>query len=123
MFTLFIPQPAEWLTLNSHGTRGNRFVVQSLKTAWSEATMWACREVKRGLDLPLPPCRLEWTFCMGSQRRRDPDNFVLTRKPILDALVKEGFWPDDDPRWVSNDEIQFTTGQPKMGVLIRATAR
>lgn len=122
VFALFIPQPCEWLTLNSHATRSNWRTIQPLKTGWADATRWASREVARALTLPLPPAIIEWTFCMSTQRRRDPDNYILTRKPILDALIKEGFWPDDNPDWVSNREIVFTVTKQN-GVLINATCR
>lgn len=124
LFVLRIRKPDEWLTLNRHGTRGSRFVVQSLKKSWADATTWAARDqLRRSLwwpTRPLPPCRLEWTFQMSTARNRDPDNFILTRKPILDALVREGVWLDDSPEFVSNGEIVFTYPFPVEGVVVRA---
>jgi crossover junction endodeoxyribonuclease RusA len=60
--------------------------------SWREGTLAAL------LPLEIPPCarvsaRLFYT--PSANRRRDPDNLVLSYKPVIDALVDAGIVPDD----------------------------
>lgn len=131
IFTLRIPRPCEYITLNNSGTRSNRWAYQTMKRQWVEATIWALRSQmrKQGILIPpispLPPCTLDWAFYFNTNRRRDPDNYVATRKPVLDTMVREAMlWPDDNPTWVSNLEprLIYIKGHTE-GVIITATRR
>lgn len=44
--------------------------------------------------------------------RRDPHNFVLTVKPIIDGLVDAGLWPDDHSGYVATVEPRFHKAVP-----------
>ena len=123
LLRLRIIAPAEFLTLNRQGTRGSWRDVSTLKRQWYDATAWAVRSQLRDVARPLPPCRLEWDFHVRLRRRRDPDNYVLTRKPILDCMVREGLWVDDAPEFISNSEIQFVVTDKTQGVIVRAYPR
>ena len=127
LFVLRIIRPTDFITLNNSGTRSNRWAYAKMKSQWVDATTWAIRsQIKPlGLPLPLPACTLDWAFYFNTNRRRDPDNYVATRKPVLDTMVREGgLWPDDNPTWVSNLEPRLIhiKGHTE-GVIITATRR
>jgi hypothetical protein len=121
LFRLRIPKPCDFITLNNSGTRSNRWAYQNMKRQWVDATIWALRSQLQHIDRPLPPAVLSWDFYFKTNRRRDPDNYVATRKPVLDTLIKEGrLWPDDNPDWVSNLEPSVSGRSITEGVIITA---
>lgn len=75
------------------------------RQAWHSATFWRTIEAfpavgPTGRSQP-PSDVLVRLPIPADGRRRDPINYALTVKWIVDALVKAGLWPDDTPEFVS----------------------
>lgn len=48
------------------------------------------------------PCEVQISLWFRTKHRRDPHNYTGTvGKVLVDTLVREGFWPDDIPKWVT----------------------
>lgn len=109
------PAPAEMLNLNDrlHWRKRNE-----LEQAWQMAAFVAARNsgaknFSRSVVTVI--------FKVASKRRRDPHNFVATVKPIVDGLVKAGWWPDDNSDWVAvTDPIFVVVGSasPQVGMVV-----
>jgi hypothetical protein len=67
---------------------------------WADLTNVALLQAKLKLTKPLPPVWVHPIFTFGVTRTRDPINFMPTVKPVIDTLVRHGWWPDDNPRYV-----------------------
>jgi hypothetical protein len=76
----------------------------------------------RAAWLELPPaeraavqsrrCAVQVTIPVPDRRRRDPHNYVAPLvKALVDALVRAGVWPDDDPEWVTVLEPIFAVSR------------
>lgn len=62
-------------------------------------------------DTPVP-CVVETKFRFPTDRRRDPHNFVAPQvKAMIDELVLAGWWPDDNPLWVTVAEPVLLVGR------------
>lgn len=46
-------------------------------------------------------CMLQLYIGMPDGRRRDPSNYMWVQKTIVDQLVREKLWPDDDPKYLT----------------------
>lgn len=72
---------------------------------WREGVMYAWRAMrsKPGVkEIVGIPCNIQVHLPFPDNRRRDPSNYVGTVvKAIVDQLVQEGLWPDDDPEYVT----------------------
>jgi hypothetical protein len=44
--------------------------------------------------------RIDYTVIVPDKRERDRDNFIARTKPITDALVRSGVFPNDSSRYV-----------------------
>ena len=51
----------------------------------------------------------------------DRDNFVIGCKPIQDALVHEGFVPDDNPNYVADPTTEYTRVKHRSDVKLIVT--
>lgn len=86
--------------------RGNAIRTRQ-KNAWRDVTIAAAADIG-----PLPPCNVHVTIPFARRMtRRDPHNYTGTVvKVIVDALVKAGCWPDDNPTFVTVIEPSFSVG-------------
>lgn len=50
--------------------------------------------------------------------RRDPHNFFVTVKHVVDGLVDAGVWPDDTPDWVTTTEPTLEPSTDRIGVVV-----
>jgi crossover junction endodeoxyribonuclease RusA len=57
-----------------------------------------------GVGTSLPPSIVTVHLPVLGNRRRDPHNYFLTVKHVVDGLVDAGLWPDDTPEWVTTTE-------------------
>lgn len=71
--------------------------------AWRYAANIAAR-AEITAPRPLPACWINVQLPVTGNRRRDPANYALTVKHIVDGLVDAGCWPDDTPEWVTTTE-------------------
>jgi hypothetical protein len=92
----------DWITANRTGHWSGK--AKQVK-AWREMTLIMAHQQQFPKNMPF--CRIEPTFEFTILRRRDPGNFVLTTKTIIDALCTGpkppygwGSWIDDDPRYL-----------------------
>jgi Holliday junction resolvase RusA-like endonuclease len=83
---------------------------------WDQEVAQAVMDACEGISMPTPghyawyAVHLRW-FVKPVVYRRDLDNLRL--KPILDALTKRGFWPDDNMTFVRalyNEAVLLDTG-------------
>jgi hypothetical protein len=59
----------------------------------------------------LPPAIVQVVIPFAQKRKRDPHNYCGTvLKAIVDGLVEEGLWPDDNPEWIGHRESQMIIG-------------
>ena len=101
--TLFVPRLGrDWITANKrqHWTK-----TAALVSEWRGMTLLCAHEQRFPRRLPF--CEIQPVFYFDTNRRRDPGNFVLTTKVIVDALCTGpkpphgwGSWVDDDPRYL-----------------------
>ncbi len=122
-WTIELPgPPAPMLTMNQ---RLHWTVQRARARAWRHAahihTLNAIRDPNNPITAPLPPCWITVTLPVADRRRRDPSNYMLTTKHIVDGLVDAGLWPDDTPEYVTQTEPTLEVG--RHGVLITLTER
>lgn len=119
-FVLSIAHPGMWITLNK-GQNGEHWsVTRKKKDLWREYTHYAWHQ--QGRPRAMPPCVVRSTFVVHQNRTRDPHNFVPTLKPVIDQLVDDGVWPDDNPIWVRVPEPAFQVVKKAvspMGLILR----
>lgn len=122
------PLPEELLSLNKlPGTERGARAHRARKNAWFQAAYYAAVAAFPGKgpsERALPPCEVYVSLPVRMERRRDPGNFTLTTKPILDAFVVAGLWPDDNPEWVSEQLVAFRlTAESWPLVIVRLVER
>lgn len=128
LFELKIPRPVKWITLNEVSTRTTWQVGYKLKKAWGEATMVMANNQKvphRVVPLQCDAVIVVCTYVFNTNRTRDPDNFVPTRKSIIDHLTKQHrCWPDDNPKYLTltPPELVYRKGSTE-GVILRCYER
>jgi Holliday junction resolvase RusA-like endonuclease len=84
-----------------------------LVNAWHEATHWAWKSVPHNTREQWKdvPARVTMSIPFPVQRRRDPSNYLVVCKAVIDQLVKEGLWPDDTAEFVTVMEPLLTSGK------------
>ncbi len=118
---LWVPGPLpglnELLAAAKSG-RGKGNAYSRLKSAWTDAVIYACRAAKLK---KAERVRLHFLW-LERDRRRDPDNVAAGgRKLVLDGLVKAGVLPGDGWKNVVGWSDSFATGDtPGVSVLIEA---
>ena len=106
--------PAEALRGNSRATWQ---VKNRLKNQLMDSTIVRVRE----LDWePMDRISIHYDihYC-GNQI--DRDNFVIGCKPIQDALVHQGFVPDDNPNYVADPTTEYTRVKHRSDVKLIVT--
>lgn len=125
LFQILIVRRGEpWLTMNK--TKNMHYMAEHrARMLWWRATAAACLQAKvRPPQFGFPPTELEFTFMFATNRRRDPSNYFANVKPIVDELVRRGFWPDDNPRYVVERIPVLKISPTKTeGVVIRGYVR
>lgn len=105
---LHIVPPAPISTLNQ---RLHWRTVATRKRSWREVAKWTALKLPPpGLDTPPPPARWVCTVSYPTDRpntRRDPHNWILTSKWIIDGIVDSGLIADDDSRHLVVADAQF----------------
>ena len=64
----------------------------------------------------VPACgrvRAELMYIPAQNRRRDPDNLVMSMKPVVDARVDAGVVPDDTQEFVERVWPSILESEPK----------
>lgn len=102
--------PDEIMTLNKlPGTRWAAKKHRATKNEWLNAAYYAAVAARPGgpSKRRMGPCEVWISLPVWGQRIRDPGNFTLTTKPIIDGLTLAGVWPDDGPEWVDEKPVAF----------------
>ena len=118
--TLHIPRMGiDWVSANSRVHWAKK---ASQVKDWHTRT-WICAYQQR-FPKGMPFCYVEPTFMFSTKRHRDPGNFVLTTKAIIDTLCEWGSWEGDDPRYLREMMPLFEVlpGEPD-GVMLRCYAQ
>lgn len=69
---------------------------------WKESVVWAWRMARDEHDVVKGiPCNFQMEIPFPTNARRDPHNYSNVIKAVVDALVVEGVWPDDNPDWIT----------------------
>lgn len=98
--------------------RGHRYAHQKTKNEWCKTIGWEL--VAHKLPKPLrTPFSLSVT-CY-TKRKRDVDNCIIAAKFFLDALVENGYIPDDNPDYVPSVSLSWkkATGVEKVIYIIQ----
>lgn len=98
------PKPADLFNMNDPPSSVREKIQRTKdKAAWRDTTYYTALALVRGqhIALPLGPSYVQISLPVPDRRSRDPHNLEPTCKPITDGLVLAGFWPDDNPEWVS----------------------
>lgn len=85
------------------------------KKLWIEAAYYATCAAFPGKGpngRAMPACDVHISIPVPGERRRDPHNWVLTGKAIVDGVTKAGVWPDDNATWVSLPEPTLRPVEP-----------
>lgn len=125
MIELRFHAPGPAVSMNTL-TRGQGRVAHRTMARWRNAVerylvddftleVAARRLAPRAVDVHL-------TIAFAEQRRRDPHNWTATLKPCVDACVRAGIVPDDDPTWVSTTEPTLVV-DPSLTCILRITDR
>jgi Holliday junction resolvase RusA-like endonuclease len=108
-----MPPGLQLLSLNGrqHWAARNRAAQALKKAAWAKALQAKLPRLERvAITVEYQP---------PDKRRRDPDNYAATGKPLIDGLVIAGILPDDNSAHVT--DVHFTIGpvHPRGRVIIR----
>jgi Holliday junction resolvase RusA-like endonuclease len=113
-FPVYPTEPA-WST--NQDRKMNHFERHKYVTAWKNSARmgWKTLPIDERTELmsegTLPPAIVQVVVPFFQKRRRDPHNYCGTvLKAIVDGLVEEGLWPDDNPEWIGHRESQITIG-------------
>lgn len=108
------------LSGNSKGVWAKR---RRLLEPWRDAVGWAWKmipQAQRDLIIGVP-CEVHITIPFAQERTRDPHNYTGTVvKALIDQLVQQGVWVDDNPEWVTAAEPTLVKGDE---VIVRLTPR
>lgn len=100
--------PADPLNLNdADGSPGAMRSRRERKKLWIDAAYWATCAAFPGSGpsgRTMPPCEVHISIPVATVRARDPHNWVLTSKAVIDGITRAGVWPDDNAAWVSHAE-------------------
>lgn len=111
--------PDRWVTMNDrlHPRQQGK-----IKNRWIEACKMFGYDMWRKHGKPPEDQRVEVQIVFGTRRpnqRRDPANWMLCTKWVLDGLVAGGLFTDDDSKHVIQLEPGFTDRIPPTHFLIR----
>ena len=118
-----MPSPAPSINEFSGNAKGMWAKRRRLLEPWRDAVGWAWKmapQAERDMIIGVP-CTVHITIPFKTNRVRDPHNYTGTVvKAIVDQLVKQGVWVDDNPDWVSTEEPTLVQGEE---VIVRLTPR
>lgn len=104
-YRIVIPRLGKrWLTANQ---RLHYHAKARLSRQWRDVAAWRCRQM--GVTFG-KGARVVCELRFHGNRRRDPANWNLTAKPVIDGLVDAGIFPDDTPRYVTGPDMRL--GEP-----------
>lgn len=104
------PPPAAPVSANQV-IRAHGQVAAGLMRPWRDAAYWHWCAEHAGVGPSgrrYPPAIVQATIPFRTAQRRDPHNYVITVKAIVDGLVAAGAWPDDTPEFVTVREPILT---------------
>lgn len=103
VWTMAGRNPCDFLNMNDR----DHFRVENVKKrAWFDDAYWRANRGAKPKIAGLATIAVDFGVT-DPNRRRDPHNWFKTVKPIVDALTKAGFWPDDDSLHVTTVEPKF----------------
>jgi hypothetical protein len=106
--------PGKLMSLND---RTHYHPKAKLTKAWREAA----REAAEGIEEHAPSI-VTLELPVRDRRRRDPHNYVLTMKAVIDGITDAGAWPDDNSDHVYTREPVLVLDKTAPGfVTIRLT--
>lgn len=79
-------------------------VRRNMLESWRTEVGWAWKRLPAGERETIigVPCSVAVTIPFRDTRRRDPSNYVATVvKAMVDQLVQQGVWPDDNTDWIT----------------------
>lgn len=116
-WTLTIPAPAAWISLNH---RMHWAVKAKLTKSWRLATYVACRNIG-----PLNwPVQITVEVWKPRANRYDPGNLYPTAKACLDGIVDAGLLPDDSYKQVHGPDMRHGgKGEASLVLKIREIPR
>lgn len=79
----------DWVQANH---RVNYHAKARMVRNWRDITAWKTRNLDIHIERAFVICELRFK----TTRRRDPANWAPTAKAVIDALVDNGIFPDDD---------------------------
>jgi hypothetical protein len=82
-------------------------VEHARKLLWQQASFYAAKQQKIRC---LERCTVTVSLPFKTNRRRDPHNFTLAMKWMIDGLVHAEVWPDDTPEYVVTNEPVCVVG-------------
>jgi Holliday junction resolvase RusA-like endonuclease len=100
--TYYIEYPFTFLNEYISAERSNRYKAAKIK----RDTTYAIYLMLRGKEKIKTPCRLSFTWYIPN-KRRDLDNIVLSKKFILDSMVKAGIIPNDNLTHIIGFQDEF----------------
>ena len=122
---IHFPPPARPVSLNQ-ATRGQGRRTYAKVRPWKSRT---AQEVAEQLAVPLAtrkaapvPVVVSLVIPFPDRRTRDPHNYALVVKAVVDGLVLAGWVPDDNPDWVTTTEPVLVVGQD-LDVVLTLTDR
>lgn len=98
------PLPAPLFNMNTPPeTVRARILRTKHKAVWRNSAYYFALIYFRGnrIKLPLGPSNVQVCLPVPDCRSRDPHNYEVTVKPIVDGLVTAGVFPDDSPDYVT----------------------
>lgn len=112
IYTLVAPNPEKLLSLNDrNGTPYQRRLIHERAAQWRKSA-WAYAMARpRPVFVGLAVVEIQFGV-KDPGRRRDPNNFARTTKPIVDGLVDAGVFVDDDSAHVDQRQPTFTDTLP-----------
>lgn len=118
-----LPSPAPSINEFAGNSKGVWAKRRRLLEPWRDAVGWGWKtipRVERDLIIGVP-CDVHVTIPFSTKRTRDPHNYVGTVvKAMIDQLVQQGVWVDDNPDWVTVSEPTLVQGNE---VIVRLTPR
>ena len=115
---LVLPLEATNLLLSENG-RGHWRERARLSRYWRTLTQIEARSlINRGTWPRLQRAHITVTISWPDRIRRDPANYTLTAKPIVDGLVDAGLLPDDDHEHVTGPDMRRARGPLQIHLLI-----
>lgn len=103
----------KWLTDNR---RVNYYAKAKMVKVWREVATW---RAYRQIGSPrIGRARVICELRFSTSRRRDPNNWSATAKPVMDGLVDAGVFPDDDASHVIGPDMRLGPAQPMEQLIV-----